>query len=358
VPSRKEVQWSQLKVGSLVFVGAAILIFLIFLMSGSTGGLFAKKLTLRVYFDNASGLKRGAPVTLEGVTIGNVTKIRVVPERNPKPVEVTMQVSDKVKSLLHTDSAAAVASAGVLGDSYVDITSVHASGPPPGDNAELTSHNLSGIQQVMNTSQDALQEASKVMKKTGVLMDTLNSEQGSIGRLLHDPQLYNHLNEVSANLEAVTRSINAGEGTLGKLTKDRELYDKLNGTVDQLHQIVENLNGGKGTAGKLLTDDSLYNNLNAAVTNTNKLLEGVNKGEGAIGKLAKDPEFAKQLNGAVTNLNTLLTGMNDGKGTVGQLMVNRALYDHLDATVDEAQKLVKAIHQDPKKYFVIHLKVF
>ena len=82
MPSRKEIQWSQLKVGALVLVAVAVLIFLIFLMSGSTGGLFSQKLVLRTYFDNATGLKPGAPVTLEGVTIGNVTRIRVVPERN------------------------------------------------------------------------------------------------------------------------------------------------------------------------------------------------------------------------------------------------------------------------------------
>ena len=72
MPSRKEIRWAQLKVGILVLVGLAILVGLIFLMSGSTGGLFARKLFLRSYFDNAAGLKAGAPVTLEGVTIGNV----------------------------------------------------------------------------------------------------------------------------------------------------------------------------------------------------------------------------------------------------------------------------------------------
>jgi phospholipid/cholesterol/gamma-HCH transport system substrate-binding protein len=358
VPSRKEVQWSQLKVGALVLAGAAILIFLIFLMSGSTGGLFAKKLTLRVYFENASGLKQGAPVTLEGVTIGNVTRIRVVPERSPTPVEVTMKVPGKLTSFLHTDSAASIASAGVLGDSYIDITSTNATGPPPANNAELLSHNVSGLQQVMNTSQDALKEATKVMKKTGLLMDALNSQQGSAGKFFHDPELYNHLNQVSANLESVTKSINAGNGTLGKLTKDTELYDKLNSTVDQLHQIATNLNGGKGSAGKLLTDDSLYNNLNTAVTNTNKLLEGINKGEGAIGKFAKDPEFARKLDSTVTNLNGILSGINEGKGTLGQLAQNRSVYDNLNATLDEAHKLVKAIHENPKQYLVIHMKIF
>ena len=53
VPSRKEIQWSQLKVGALVLVAVGVLVGLIFLMSGSTGGLFAPKLILRSYFDNA-----------------------------------------------------------------------------------------------------------------------------------------------------------------------------------------------------------------------------------------------------------------------------------------------------------------
>ena len=92
MPSRKEIQWSQLRVGALVLAAMAVLIGLILLMSGSTGGLFARKLVLRSYFENAAGLKDGAPVTLEGVTIGNVIHVRVVPDRNPTPVEVTMQV--------------------------------------------------------------------------------------------------------------------------------------------------------------------------------------------------------------------------------------------------------------------------
>ena len=88
--SRKEIQWSQLKVGTLVLAALAVLILVILLMNSASGGLFANKLTLRTYFDNAGGLKNGAPVTLEGVTIGNVTRIRVVPESSPRPVEVTL----------------------------------------------------------------------------------------------------------------------------------------------------------------------------------------------------------------------------------------------------------------------------
>jgi len=87
-------------------IAMAVLVGLILLMSGSSGGLFARKLVLRSYFENAAGLKDGAPVTLEGVTIGNVIHVRVVSERNPTPVEVSMRVGHEYLSGLHTDTTA------------------------------------------------------------------------------------------------------------------------------------------------------------------------------------------------------------------------------------------------------------
>ncbi len=358
MPSRKEIQWSQLKVGILVLVAVAVLIGLVFLMSGSTGGLFSHKLKLRTYFGNASGLKGGAPVTLEGVTIGNVTKIRIVPARNPTPVEVTIQVGEKSIYALHTDSTASIAQAGVLGDSYVDISSETAKGPQPPNNAELAARNVPSIQAVVDTSQEALQKATVVMGKVNVLIDTLNSKKGTAGLFLNDPQLYNKATKLLSNAEAITNSLSEGKGTLGKLLTDESIYTKLNATVDRLNTISESLAAGHGSAGKLLHDETLYNNLNAAVENTNKLLEGINSGKGALGKLSQDPAFAQKMDETLTSLDTLLKGINDGKGTLGQLAVNRSLFDHADQTMDQAQGLVKDIRGNPKKYLVIHLKIF
>lgn len=358
MPSRKEIQWSQLKVGALVLVGVAVLIGLIFLMSGSTGGLFTPKLILRTYFANASGLKSGAPVTLEGVTIGNVKSIRIVPARNPDPVEVIMQVSDKAANALHIDSTTSIAQAGVLGDSYVDISSVHASGPPPPTNTELKARNVPSIQQVVDTSQDTLQKASEVMTKVNTLLDTVNSRRGSAGLFLNDPKFYTKVTQIADNLSVVTKSLAEGKGTLGKLMTDESMYDKLNATVNRLNDITESVASGRGTAGKLLHDETLYNNLNAAVDNTNKLVKGIDDGKGAIGKLTQDPAFAKKLDDTVTHLDSILSGLNEGKGTLGQLMQNRSLYDHTDASMSEAQQLLKSIRENPKKYLVIHMKVF
>jgi phospholipid/cholesterol/gamma-HCH transport system substrate-binding protein len=339
-------------------VAVAVLIVLIFLMSGATGGIFARKLVLRTYFENAAGLKNGAPVTLEGVTIGNVTKIHVVPSRNPTPVEVVMQVAHEYEHDLHTDSTTSIAQAGVLGDSYVDITSGHASGPTPINNAELKSLNAPSIQEVVRTSEDALKQTTILMGKVDTFVDTLNSKRGSAGMLVNDPELYKKFTKVANNLESITSGIAKGKGTLGKLIYDDTLYQRANSAIERINNLTVSLDEGKGTAGKLLKDDSLYKNLNTAILSTNELVADINAGKGGIGKFAKDPAFAQKLDDTVTNLDSMLKSISEGKGTLGQLMVNKSLYDHTDQTMDQAEQLVKSIRENPKKYLVIHLKVF
>ena len=358
MPSRKEVQWSQLRVGVLVVVAMAVLVGLIFLMSGSTGGLFAKKLYLRCYFKNASGLKTGAPVTLEGVTIGNVRRIRVVPSRQPYPVEVTMEMGREYMSGLHTDSTAGITQAGVLGDSYVDIDSTHATGPPPADHAELAAAGSPTIQDVINSSQVSIQQIQTTLNKVDKLLDAANSGRGTFGRLLQDRQMADHFATIAANLDKVTSSLAEGKGTAGKLLTDDTVYNKLNSAVDKLDQIATSINEGKGTAGKLLKDDTLYNNLNETLSDTKQLLAEINDGKGALGKLANDPAFAAKMDDTVTNLDTILRGIHSGQGTVGQLFTNKSLYDNLNDTLTNTRNLLDAFRANPKKYLTVQLKLF
>ena len=358
MPSRKEIQWSQLRVGALVLAASVVLIVLILLMSSASGGLFAPKLVLRSYFENAAGLKDGAPVTLEGVTIGNVIHVRVISERNPTPVEVTMRVAREYLNHLHTDSTATIAQAGVLGDSYVDISSAHANGPAPANNAELKASGSPSIQDVVRNSNESIIETNKLLHKVEITIDTVNSRRGVAGELINDPELAKKITTIATDLETITGTIAGGKGSLGRLITDDTLYNRANSAVDRLNRITIALDEGNGSAGKLLKDDSLYNNLNSAVTNVNQMVADINAGKGAMGMLAKDPAFAAKLDDTINRLDSILQGMNEGKGTLGQLVQNRSLYDHADQTLDQAQQLVKSIREDPKKYLVIRMKVF
>jgi len=358
MPSQKELRWSQLKVGILALAALTALTVLIFLLSGSTGGLFTRKLILRAYFENANGLKVGAPVTLEGVTIGNVTKVRLAPSREPAAVEVISRVGSKYLPSLHTDSTVAINQAGVLGDAFLDISSAHATGPEPADNAELKVSAKPGIQDVISTSQDSIQSLNQVIRKVGTLVDTLNTGKGTAAMILNDPEVAKKIVRTIDQLQATVQAISSGKGSIGKLITDDQLYDRANSTIDRLNNIVGRLDNGEGSAGKLLRDETLYKNLNAAITNTNELLAGINGGRGSLGKLARDPAFANKVEESLTNLNTILKGMQEGKGSLGQLVVNRSLYDNLDKTLNDTGQLITAIRKDPKTYLTIHVKVF
>lgn len=358
MPSRKEIQWSQLKVGSLVLAAMAVLIGLVFLMNGTSGGLFGRKIVLRSYFANAAGLKDGAVVSVDGVTVGNVTKTRVVPERNPYPVEVTVQVGEKYWADLHTDSTVRIAPAGVLGDSFVDIDSRHATGPQPANNAELKITGSPTIEEVIGSSQVSIEDIDQLVKKIGTLIDTINSGRGTLGAVINDRAMKKNISSIAANLQTVTQAMADGKGSLGKFLNDDSFYTKMDSTVDQLNSIVSDINAGKGTAGKLLKDETAYNNFNSAIKNLNDLLTSINSGKGAAGELVKDPALGQKLSDAIANFDGILKSVNAGEGSAGQFMKNKSLYEHADQTVDQAQQLIKAIRADPKKYLVIQMKLF
>lgn len=358
MPSQQEVQWSQLKVGVLVLVALVALTALVFLMSSSTGGFLSGKLTIRSYFENSAGLKVGAPVNLEGVTIGNVKSIRIVPERKLTPVEVIMRVSRKYLPALHTDSKTSLETIGVLGDTVVDINSKFATGPEIQDGAELQTTESPNLSDVIKSSQGTIEQLNTILAKVDNLVDALNTGKGSIGKLINDPELYNRANNTLNEIQGLVDQISNGKGSIGKLIADDTLYNRANNTVGKLEKMANELDQGQGTIGKLLKDDTLYKNLRESTQNLNALLTDINAGKGSIGILAKDPRFADKLNDTVTKLDSILNRVDNGEGTIGQLMRNRSLYDHADQLMQNSNDLMTAIRQNPKKYLTIRLKIF
>jgi phospholipid/cholesterol/gamma-HCH transport system substrate-binding protein len=358
VPSQQEVQWSQLKVGVLVLVAVAALTALIFLMTGSTGGMFTGKITLRSYFENAAGLKEGAPVNLEGVTIGNVTGVKIAPARKLTPVEVTMKIGAKYRQAVHTDSTSSLETIGVLGDTVVDIDSKRATGPPVENNGELKTNETPNLSDVIKSSQGTIEQLNTILAKVDHLADSLNSTKGSIGELINNPDLYNKavstLNELSQLVDTVAN----GKGSIGKLVADDTLYNHINDTVDKLDKMATSLDEGKGTIGKLLKDETLANNLNQSVSSANQLLADINAGKGGLGMIAKDPQFAAKLRDTVDKLDSVLNRVDNGEGTVGQLVRNPSLYNNLDQSLTETRGLIAAIRENPKKYLTFHVKIF
>jgi phospholipid/cholesterol/gamma-HCH transport system substrate-binding protein len=358
VPSQQEVRWSQLKVGVLVIVALLALTTLIFLMSSNTGGVFGGKLTLRSYFENSAGLKRGAPVNLEGITVGSVQDIRLAPDRKLTPVEVIMKVNAKYKNAIHTDSRSSLDTIGVLGDTVVDINSTIATGPPIQNNGELPTTETPNLSDVIKSSQGTIEQVNVILAKVNSLADALNSTKGSIGALINDPELYKKAVVVVTQLQQLMDQVSNGKGSIGKLVADDTLYNRLNDGVNKLDAITTQIDSGKGTIGALIKDEAMADNLKQTVDNANKLLAGINAGQGGLGMIAKDPVFASKLRDTVDKLDSILTQVDSGQGTIGELMRNPSFYNNADQLLTETRGLVAAVRENPKKYLTFHVKVF
>jgi phospholipid/cholesterol/gamma-HCH transport system substrate-binding protein len=351
------VRWAQLRVGLTVVFASITLAVLIFLMTG-TGGLFTPKMYLHVYFDNASGLRPGAPVRLQGVDIGNVTAIRVVPHKEPYPVEVTMKVSTKYIREIRTDSIATLTTAGVLGEVFVDINSTQATGPEVKNGDVLKMQSQPDLNDVVRSTQSSLQNLDVLIHRIDRIVSFIESGNGSIGKMIYDPALYNQLNASVKEFQGIMQQVSSGQGSLGKLLTDDQLYNKANDTVDKLNRIATELEQGQGTAGKFLKDPALYNNANQTIAKANRLMDDINAGKGTLGMLAKDEAFRAKLNDTITNLNALSAKLESGQGTAGKFINDPTLYNNTNQMLLETRNLLQAVREDPKKYLTIRLRVF
>jgi phospholipid/cholesterol/gamma-HCH transport system substrate-binding protein len=361
MPSQQEVRWSQLKVGIVVVVASIILVTLLFLMTSTSGlGILSHKLTITTYFENSAGLKVGAAVNLQGVTIGTVKSVTVVntPDRKLTPVRVVMKLNEKFAADLRKDSKASLTTVGVLGDTVVDINSQFAVGPPLQDGDELKTTETPSLTDVVKASQGTIESLNVILAKLNVIVDNLQSGKGTFGLLINSPDLYNKANNVVDQLLTLEKNLNNGHGTLGKLMTDDSLYNRFNDTAGTLQNIANQINSGKGTAGRLLKDETLYNNLNSTLAHANNILAEADAGKGGLGLMLKDPKFRNDLSSTLTQINTLVSGINEGKGTLGKFTTDDAAYTNLNALLTESTNLVTTIRKDPKKYLTIHLKIF
>jgi phospholipid/cholesterol/gamma-HCH transport system substrate-binding protein len=357
LPSQRQVRWAQLRVGLVVIFASITLAVLIFLMTGPTG-LFTKKISVVAYLDNAGGLRVGAPVRLEGVDIGNVTDITVIPSHGKTPVQVTLKVSMKYAGGLRKDSTVTLSTAGVLGETFVDIDSRQASGPVVQNGDVLHTIETPDFNDVIRTTQGSLQNVDILVRRVDRIVTQIESGNGSIGKLIYDQGLYNRLNTTLNEVQSMVQMISQGKGSIGKLIASDDLYNKANASVDKLNAIIDQINSGQGTVGKFIKDPALYNNANETIKKANQLMADINSGKGALGKFASDPEFARKLDNTMTKLSNIADKIDSAQGTAGLLLTDPKLYNNADQMLVETRGLIKAIRENPKKYLTIHFKVF
>ena len=342
-----------------MIVAAVTLAILVFLMRGTTG-FFTTRITLITYFDDAEGLRAGQPVDLQGVAIGNVQLVHITtdPKHADMPIEVVMRINKKFQPVVRQDAKATIKTAGVLGESFVDIDNHGAVKGPVVDGSVLPSTNAPGLQDVVRSSQGTLQNLDVLVRRMDRIVANVESGKGTVGELLNDPTMANKANAILNQLQGLLNDVSSGKGTIGRLISDQELANKFADSVDKLDRIVTETQSGKNNIGKILNDESLYKNLHQTVATANQLVQDVNAGKGPLGKMVKDEALAKKLDDTVTKLSSIVDRLDAGEGSAGKFLRDPSFYNNTDQLLIESRNLVKSIRENPKKYLTIHMRIF
>lgn len=348
---RKQLTWSELRVGMFVMLGLAVLAVGIFYVTGS--GFLGPKYKIKTFLPEVSGLAPGAPVKLDGVVIGNVDKVELVPREHGKTpdkmhsIMVDMRIDKKFQYDILSDSTASLVTEGLLGNRYVNIQRGYTGSPivegqavPAGDVTDLMANfkTLSG--------------------QVSDMLTDIKAGKGTLGKLITNDEAYNNLNNLILKGNQIVSGVQAGKGTLGKLVTNDDLYVKVDKGVNQFNTILSDVREQKGTIGKLLYDPSLYDQAKKALENGNTLMGDVRAGKGTLGKLVTDDTLYNKLRDSSSNIETITSKMNKTDNTAGKLFNDPQLYDNFTKLSAEMRQMLEDFRKNPKKYLSIKLHIF
>ncbi len=354
---RKQLTWTELRVGVFVLVALFLLMVAIFYVTGA--GFLGPRYRLITYLPEVEGMKAGAPVDLDGVEVGNVQSIDLTPHPTDHEHSITLvlRVDKKFQKDIRTDSKASLVTQGLLGDRYVTI-SRGLTGTVIPTNGILPAEEAPDIKQVVERGADVAENLSVLSDQLNEIVSKVRRGEGTIGKVLNDPSLYNHLDSIAARADAMTASIQQGQGSVGKLIESDDLYNKADSAVSKLDNAMTAVNDQKGTVGKLIYDPSAYNNINGVAEKGNALLTDVRAGKGTLGKLATDDVLYSNLRDASANVRDATGKLDSNQGSVGKFFNDPALYDNLTGLSGDMRLLIGDFRRDPKKFLHIKLGIF
>lgn len=311
---------SSINVGFVMFVATVIVIIALFWV-GSGNGIFQQQAQYHFMCPSTSRLKDGSRVYLSGVPVGKVESIDFVDDLSINSVKVTVSLAERVSRRIRDDSTVSLQSDGLLGDVSVHISmgTSDSRGLPAGEQIRyLQSSPLEGFVGAEFTG-----TASDVLRELVVVLKAIESGEGTVGRLLREPDLYNNLNDflkslatlsikldqVATDLGTFSNAVTEQKGVLGKLLFSEEYERDLSQAIASTAEIVVRLDAALNATGdkspvisRLFFDERLGQRLDNVLV---KLEDGsdslalvlgkLERGEGSVGQLIHDPSIAASI---------------------------------------------------------------
>ena len=269
--------------------------------------IFNRSSSYYVVYDQVDGLAVTGPVYLRGYKVGMVEDIVYNHEGN------TFEVELKVKSQFEipANSTAEVYSADIMGARAVRINL--------GDSKQiLESGDTLGAAIQPDMISTVMGQIEPLKEQAMELMATMNRTLESVDKLLDSTSRseiqssLKHLNRTLANAATLSRTLNDISPELVAIVKNLEVLSKgLGESTDEIKGSLENVN---------------------AITSS----------------LSK-----AELDKTIESLRSLSDKLQDPNGSVGKLLSTDSLHNAVNTLINDVDKLVKGISENPKKYIKV-----
>jgi len=281
----------EVTVGALVVVSAALFIWGTMWLGGRS---FSRKPALSISFVDAGTLKRGSPVKVSGVQLGEVSDIEY---QDYGKVLVRASLDPRVHP--KRDASAELSSVGLVADAVINFNPGTAAEPLPPD-AVIAGTVDKGF---MEIGDELSAKAKEVMAN---LNEVANKRLGEdISRTLLAVQrmadLYaNPRVGPSAELQRTLLEVQRMGARLDSTLNEFQV----SGTLAQADTLMRNLS-------------KLSNDARASALRLDTLLARVNRGEGTLGKFASDTAFYANAQRALKSIQELVDDIRKHPGKIG-----------------------------------------
>ncbi|MBN2427771.1 MAG: MCE family protein [Deltaproteobacteria bacterium] len=313
---------------------------------------FEKKDPYHAFFKTAVGIRSGDPVRLSGVEVGKIVSITIADNR------VRLDFTVQAGTTIREDSQAEIQQTNFLGGHFLGISFGTPESPLLTPGSTVASREATSINQLisnLNRNQEKvlgelgnlLQESrttfSDSIKRLNTIVTKIDTGEGTLGKLINDPQLYEELHGSLTGINKVMGRLLNGEGTLGRLLDDPALYDDAKKTFANFRDISDKMAKGKGTIGRLLGDEKLARQTMETFESLAAFTKKLNSSEGTLGKLMNDPQLYDDARIAMERVKNITGKIDQGEGTLGKLLNDDSLYSDAKTTLKKVEKTVDGL---------------
>ena len=290
---------NEVKIALVAITGIVLMYFGLQYLKGLT--LFTTDDHYYARFDNVTGMSASSPIYANGYKVGVVEKVDY-DYANQGNIIATIAVDPRLRL-------------------------------PRGTRAEISSDLLGNVQLQLKLGDNPIDLLSKGDTIVGAIQQGM---MGKVGDMV--PQIEKMLPKLDSILASVNALL-ASPAIANSLQNVETITMNLNSTTRQLNQLSATLNG---QLPQLLTK------ADGVLTNTEGFTRQLNSIDVA--------NTMNKVNQTLTNVQQMTDALNSKEGTLGLLMHDPQLYNNLNATMSDADKLMIDFREHQKRY--IHFSVF